>query len=215
MRIEALSDLHFEPDFNSPESVWLGIADSLRQLLRDRVEIRAGIIGFDSVIISEIPELFTDFGGKHISLLWRDDRDCFGAKDFRDRCDGHSPTLTLIEDTSGNIFGGFTPVAWDSSGSHKGDQNLTTFLFTLTNPHNLPPPKFALKAEQKDEVLASGASRGRWFHGPAIGITNNSNANTDDCTYKAYKALTTLVRSIPTTPMWTGKRFSRVRGISK
>jgi hypothetical protein len=35
------------------------------------------------------------------------------ARHFHGRCDGHAPTLTLIQDTEGNIFGGFTPVEWE------------------------------------------------------------------------------------------------------
>jgi hypothetical protein len=34
----------------------------------------------------------------------------------------------------GFVFGGFTPVAWDSSNSHKPDMTLKSFLFTLNNP---------------------------------------------------------------------------------
>jgi hypothetical protein len=184
LKIEGLSDLEFEPDFNPPESVWLGIVGSLRRLLSPRP------IGFDSAIISDIPELFSDFGGKHISLLWRGGRDGFDAQNFHDRCDGHAPTLTLIEDTAGNIFGGFTPVAWDSSGPFKGDRSLKTFLFTLKNPHNFPPRKFTLKAKTNDGVLLCDSLRGPWFHGPAIGIWNRCNANTENCTYGFHSVYT-------------------------
>jgi hypothetical protein len=54
------------------------------------------------------------FAGKRFTLLWRGSRKGFGAGDFHSRCDGHPPTLTLIQDTKGNIFGGFTPVEWVS-----------------------------------------------------------------------------------------------------
>jgi hypothetical protein len=53
-------------------------------------------------------------------------------------------------DTNGNIFGGFTPVKWDSYTGHKADPSLKSFLFTLKNPHNFPARRFALKAEKKD-----------------------------------------------------------------
>jgi hypothetical protein len=71
--------------------------------------------GFGSTIISDFPDLFDEFRGRQFALLWRGGRDGFGARDFHSRCDGHANTLTLIEDTNGNIFGGFTPLEWESS----------------------------------------------------------------------------------------------------
>jgi hypothetical protein len=64
----------------------------------------------DSMIVSDFPEIFAEFGGQRFSLLWRGSRDGFGASDFHSRCDGHANTLTVILDTDGNIFSGFTPV---------------------------------------------------------------------------------------------------------
>jgi hypothetical protein len=59
-------------------------------------------------------------------------------------------------DTDGNVFGGFTPVKWESrewegDGSNclKGDNSRRSLLFTLTNPHGVPPRKLALKKEHQ------------------------------------------------------------------
>jgi hypothetical protein len=57
------------------------------------------------------PAPFAEFGGKRFTLLWRGSRDGFSARDFHSLCDGHAPTLTLIQDTEGNIF---VAVEWDS-----------------------------------------------------------------------------------------------------
>jgi hypothetical protein len=46
-----------------------------------------------SLIVAAFPALFAEFRGKRFTLLWRGSRD------------GHAPTLTLIQDTAGNIFG--------------------------------------------------------------------------------------------------------------
>jgi hypothetical protein len=61
----------------------------------------------------------------------------------------------VILDTDGNIFGGFTPVEWESSEvlKSKADPSEKSFLFTLKNPHNFPARRFLLKAEKKDEVI--------------------------------------------------------------
>jgi hypothetical protein len=76
-----------------PEWIWGGISD------------RFWVLELDSVIISDFPKIFAEFRGKQFPLLLRGGRDGFGARDFHDRCDGHANTLTLIEDTDGNIFG--------------------------------------------------------------------------------------------------------------
>jgi hypothetical protein len=97
----------------------------------------------DSLMISVFPFVFTAFDGKRFSLLWRGTRDRFGAVDFHSRCDGHASTLTVMLGTSRNVFGGFTPVTWESrrrdgregSGNSMctADESLTSFVFTLKN----------------------------------------------------------------------------------
>jgi hypothetical protein len=66
--------------------------------------------GFASLIVADFPALFTEFRGKRFALLSRGSRGGFGARDFHSRCDGYAPILTLIQDTEGNVFGGFKPV---------------------------------------------------------------------------------------------------------
>jgi hypothetical protein len=70
----------------------------------------------ESLIVGEYPPLFEEFRAKRFTLLWRGSRDGFTAGEFHRRCDGRANTLALITDTDGNVFGGFTPVEWDSSG---------------------------------------------------------------------------------------------------
>jgi hypothetical protein len=81
--------------------------------------------------------------------------------------------LTVILDTDGNIFGGFTPLKWDSS-NWKADPSLKSFLFTLKNPHNFPARSFGLKAEKKDEAI-----RCLFNYGPCLSdiwVCGNCNA---------------------------------------
>jgi hypothetical protein len=131
--------------------------------------------GFASLIVADFPALFAEFRGKRFTLLWRGSRDGFGARDFHGRCDGHANTLTFIEDTEGNIFGGFTPVEWESAYKRKADPSLKSFLFTLKNPHNFLARKFALKAEKKDEAISCYPSWGPHFFD--IGARDNCNCN--------------------------------------
>jgi hypothetical protein len=136
---------------------------------------------FASLIVSQFPALFAEFRGKRFSLLWRGSRDGFGADNFHGCCDGHANTLTFIEDTEGNIFGGFTPVEWESGDRYKGDPSLKSFLFTLKNPRNFPGRKFGLKAAKKGEAIWCDSSRGPNFWD--IRVSDNGNANTDSSTF--------------------------------
>jgi hypothetical protein len=137
--------------------------------------------GFASLIVADFPALFAEFHGKRFTLLWRGSRDGFGRRDFHRRCDGHANTLTLILDTRGNIFGGFTPVEWCSAWQSKADPSLKSFLFTLKNRHNFPARKFALKAETKDYAIRCDSSYCPHIYD--ISVYDNCSANTRSWTY--------------------------------
>jgi hypothetical protein len=131
--------------------------------------------GFASLIVADCPALLAEFHGKRFTLLWRGSRDGFRGKNFHDRCDGHADTLTFIEDTAGNIFGGFTAVKWKSRGGPTADPSLKSFLFTLKNPHNFRVSKFALTAKGMNEAIECRSSWGPHFCD--IGVYDNCNAN--------------------------------------
>jgi hypothetical protein len=81
---------------------------------------------------------------------------------------------------NGNIFGGFTPVKWESSaaGCVKGDDSLKSFLFTLKNPHNIPARRFALKAGRKHEAIKCVPNYGSCFGLYDLCISDDCNTNT-------------------------------------
>jgi hypothetical protein len=120
-----------------------GLISAVGQLRADVSTLKSWVFpDLNSTIISDFPDVFAKFRGKHFALLWRGGRDGFGARDFHSRCDGHANTLTLIEDTKGNIFGGFTPVKWESPNGDKckADPSLKSFLFT----HNVAVARSSL-----------------------------------------------------------------------
>jgi hypothetical protein len=169
-----------------------------------------------SRIISEFPDIFAEFKRKHFKVLWRGSRDGFKAKAFHRRCDDHANTLTVILDTKGNIFGGFTPVEWESQvwsedGSNfKADDSQKSFLFTLKNPHNIPARRFALKAGMKHQAIKCDSRRGPYF-GLDIAVHDNCNANTDSSTYlgSSYTNDTGLDRNV----VFTGSSKFQVKEI--
>jgi len=52
---------------------------------------------------------------KQYELLYRGSRDGFDSNFFHAKCDGFGPTLTVIKNSFGKTFGGYSPVSWDSS----------------------------------------------------------------------------------------------------
>jgi hypothetical protein len=54
------------------------------------------------------------------SLLYRATRDGFDPKDFHSKCDGKSPTLTILKSKEYEfVFGGYTESAWSSLTTFK------------------------------------------------------------------------------------------------
>jgi hypothetical protein len=139
------------------------------------------------VIVPDFPDIFAEFRGKRFLLLWRGGRDGFGARDFHSPSDGHANTLTVILDTDGSVFGGFTPVEWESriwdgkwADMCKAHESLKSFLFTLKNPHNVPARRFALKAKKRNLAICCCSGFGPNFCD--IGIYDNCNASTRNFT---------------------------------
>jgi uncharacterized coiled-coil protein SlyX len=138
----------------------------------------------ESVIVRDLPG-FDEFRDRPPTLLWRGTRDGFGAKDFHDRCDGHGPTVTIVQTTEGWVFGGYTPLRWgveppvdDDDGSDredeyddddmigeysKSDTEGRTFVFTIKNPHDAQARKFALKPDRCDCAISSHPEWGPTF----------------------------------------------------
>jgi hypothetical protein len=172
----AMSDLH---------------SDDVRDDPSDGTKAHPNVIpSLDSTILSVFPEIFDEFRDKPFSLLWRGSRDGFGASEFHKRCDGHANTLTVIKDTQANIFGGFTPVTWESrvhngkrgneDNRYKEDESETSFIFTLKNPYCVPARKFRLNPEKKHRAIFSWIERGPHFWD--IGVYDNCNRNASNNT---------------------------------
>jgi hypothetical protein len=107
------------------------------------------------------------------SLLWRGSRDGFDAAAFRRFCDGKASTVTVIKNTIGFIFGGFTSIPWSSSEGYKADS--TAFLFSLTNPSNTP---LKLKVKSPENAVYNYSNNDPAFGaGRDLYISSLSNTN--------------------------------------
>jgi hypothetical protein len=103
-----------------------------------------------------IHALLSWFPNKLFSLLYRGSRDGFMCQDFHSRCDNKGETLVLILTVNGNIFGGWTPLNRDSGtiGSvEKKDKE--TFIFTLKNPHRIPPTRYPKDSDHGRSIYDS------------------------------------------------------------
>jgi hypothetical protein len=135
-----------------------------------------------SLIVTNLPPFFSRFRGKEWNLLYRGSRDGFHAKTFHERCDYHGNTVSIISDRFENIFGGFTPLPWESPRRgwfYKSDISQKSFLFTLHNPHGIAPTAFPLNEEHcQHAIYCSGAVGPVFGHGYDLFVG-------DDCANRA------------------------------
>lgn len=61
--------------------------------------------------------------------------DELSVKNFHSKCDGKGPTLSIIQ-SKGYLYGGYNADSWASPDKATCKFNPSSFLFTLTNPHN-------------------------------------------------------------------------------
>jgi hypothetical protein len=120
-------------------------------------------------------------------LLYRGSADGFAGPNFHSKCDSQTNTITIILTTDGFIFGGFTPIAWDSNKSWKPDNTGNSFVFSVKNPHNIKFKTFVVP--NSPNTLHCHGSYGPTF-GPChdIYVANGCNANNSSytklgCTY--------------------------------
>jgi hypothetical protein len=107
-------------------------------------------------------------------LLYRASVDGFGAVDFHRKCDGQINTLTIVKSVNGNIFGGYTNVAWES----QEDEYRTgtgSFLFSFKNQTNSALKFNCIKTEFS--INCDGNYGPTFGRGHDLFISNNSNAN--------------------------------------
>ena len=109
---------------------------------------------------------------KKIELIYRGSRDGALSKNFHEKCDNQGPTITLIKNEKGNIFGGFSSVSWTSYGNYKQAPN--SFLFSLTNIYGTNPTKFQLKNNNDSYAIYDHSSYGAIFgNGQDLFIKND------------------------------------------
>ena len=112
--------------------------------------------------------------GRKWSILYRATRDGFIDSDFHSHCDDKPNTLTIIQSTNGNIFGGFTSVKWKSSEPYQFDNK--AFIYSLVNKENRPV-LFEHSSTDKNSLLSSSLFGPVFGSGHDLFISKSSNTN--------------------------------------
>jgi hypothetical protein len=147
-------------------SIWAGLSQRLKSvgnpsLSSDRCCRRRGFLY--SQIVSELPSPLSTFSKNEMVLLYVGSRDGLDGASFHRCCDGKGRTITIVESDQGYIFGGYTPLAWDGTGQYKADTSLQSFIFTVRNPSNTAPRRFALKSNRAQYAIYCSPSYGPTF----------------------------------------------------
>lgn len=94
---------------------------------------------------------------------------------FHKLCDNKGPTITLVQLTDGNIFGGFTKVSWKKQSNERGNnvRDDKAYLFKVGNEQKRK--KFPIKMQYSSMAV---------FHhfeaGPTFGVGYDLHLNLDD-----------------------------------
>ena len=135
---------------------------------------------------------FCDKPNQQWHLIYRGTRDGFGKSSFMKHCADQSSTITLIL-ANGHLFGGYTGTSWKISKETPWTVDPSAFLFTLTNPHQIPPTKYPIKSP------GNCATRLRSNYGPTFGeydicihLDSNQNSKSNVNFPKNYSDITGL-----------------------
>ena len=131
---------------------------------------------FDSIILKEskkeneyLQKIYEWCRYKDLDLIYRGTRDGTTSNIFHSKCDNQGPTICLYKNDKGNIFGGFSSISWTNNGEYHSAPE--SFIFTLTNIHNIPPTKFILK--NIDSAVYHSIKEGPTFGTGEIGISKD------------------------------------------
>ncbi|KAL0220990.1 hypothetical protein RCL1_000844 [Eukaryota sp. TZLM3-RCL] len=128
--------------------------------------------------IAEFETLFPNFDALKPTLLFRASVDGYTASQFHAKCDGKSNVLVLFKTANGNVAGGYSPTAFDSSGSYLRSDG--AFLFRVKSSSNANAQKFHIISPGND--IFCNPSYGPVFGGGNdLLLSNNCNQSNSSC----------------------------------
>ncbi|XP_048576494.1 BTB/POZ domain-containing protein 19-like [Nematostella vectensis] len=115
----------------------------LRPRMSSKLFHGSTILSKDSL---KLQRLINEWCGKESQewmLLFKASTAGFSADAFHEKCDGHTPTVTIIKGRNGDICGAFSDQPWRNDipcGKYMPSKK--AFIFSLVNSLNHPPTKF-------------------------------------------------------------------------
>eukprot|EP00026_Physarum_polycephalum_P011005 Phypoly_transcript_11196.p1 GENE.Phypoly_transcript_11196~~Phypoly_transcript_11196.p1 ORF type:complete len:401 (+),score=69.87 Phypoly_transcript_11196:80-1204(+) len=131
-----------------------------RAFAKNQAELREDFafynVPFPEISLAVLPDSIHKWFPKRLfSLLYKATRDGFGKDDFHRACDHKGATITIVQSEKGHMFGGYAPIAWGANAGR--DAAHPDFcLFTLTNPHGIPPTQYMLKDKNDPSHYSKG-----------------------------------------------------------
>jgi hypothetical protein len=83
-------------------------------------------------------------GPKSYKLLYAITRDGCVSTTFHQKCDNQGPTVTVLYNPQGSVYGGYVQVSWKSAGDWTDDSS--AFLYQLRFNGNDKRTKFPIKS---------------------------------------------------------------------
>ncbi|XP_053392905.1 interferon-induced protein 44-like [Mercenaria mercenaria] len=115
-----------------------------------------------SVVDKKQLERFIQAGPKDFKLLFSFTRNGADANVFHQNCDNKGPTVTVVFNTQGSVYGGYTEKSWKSDGGlYYRDEH--AILFRLQQNGKSVPVKFSVK--KPDKAIYCSESNGPIFGG--------------------------------------------------
>ena len=147
-------------DFNRGEKIDQFKFDfdlNVKKLLEDnvsKIKIAEKVNKMNRRIINNVEELqlienqllknYPDTKDIEYNLIYRASEDGDTAEKFHEKCDHISFTLTVIKNTDGNKFGGYTEESWEGENVSKKDFNSFCFSLSKNKIYTVKPDKSAI-----------------------------------------------------------------------
>lgn len=98
-----------------------------------------------------------------LTLLYKVSRDGGSAWTFHTKCDSQGPTITVIYNNKGTVYGGYTSQSWLGAGTEFGAHDEKAFLFQVRYNEKSVNKKFPIKADKYANAIACCHSSGPVF----------------------------------------------------
>ena len=85
----------------------------------------------------ELLKYFINKGNIKLSLIYKATIDSDFSNKFHEKCDNHSPTISLVKTVDGLRFGGYTTQTWNNNQECKQDDEAFLFSMNLRKKYNI------------------------------------------------------------------------------